>query len=182
MFKIATLVGTRSPPNDISHLANTIGSILSNNGCINRTGGAIGMDSDFAKLYNISLIENYRHKSDQIGCINVFELDNIDIAIELISQIVPHYDFLSEEDKQLHIRNCYQVLGKDLKTPSDVLICYCKVIGGKPIGGTATAITLARKHNIKIYNLYFEKDKKYICELLKIPYINPNNNLSSFFD
>lgn len=181
MFKSATLVGSRNAPIDIIKLGNMIGAILSKDGCICRTGGAIGMDSAFVEYYDINLVENYRNKSDQPNCINVYELHNIDIAIDMITEIIPHYEFLSDYDKELHTRNCYQVLGIDLKSPSDILICYCPVKSGIPIGGTATAITLARKHGIKVYNIYFEKDKKLICDLLNIPY-KSNNNLTSFFD
>lgn len=178
--KIATLVGSREPPDDISRLAFVIGKNLSNIGVINRTGGAVGMDSNFAKFYNPILIENYRPSNDQYDCIDVSRFDNYQEAYELTERIVPHFEHLDEVQKALHIRNCYQVLGRDLRSPSDILICWCRVSCGVPMGGTRTAITLARMHKIPVYNLYNENSKKLICEWLKIPYIKPFSDLSDF--
>jgi len=47
----------------------------------------------------------------------------------------------SDYAKKLHGRNVKQVLGDDLKTPSDFLLCWTKE--GKDVGGTRTAIVLA---------------------------------------
>lgn len=178
--KIATLVGSRKPPDDISHLAFSIGKKLSDIGVINRTGGAVGMDSDFAKFYNHSLIENYRSSNDQYDCIDVSVFDNYQEAYDLTERIVPHFEQLDHSQRGLHVRNCYQVLGRDLRSPSDILICWCKMSGGVPVGGTRTAITLARMHNVPVFNLYNENSKKLVCEWLKIPYINRFNDLSDF--
>jgi hypothetical protein len=42
-------------------------------------------------------------------------------------------------------------LGGDLKTPSSFLVCWTP--NGEDVGGTRTAIVLARKNNIEILNL-----------------------------
>ena len=70
-------------------------------------------------------------------------------------------------------RNVYQVLGLDLKTPSKALFCYAQptknkqgiVIGVK--GGTNTAIQLAMKHNIPIYNFYLQEDIDKVKSLME---------------
>ncbi len=61
--------------------------------------------------------------------------------------------------KKLHARNCFQILGYDLNSPSEFIICWTK--SGKLVGGTAQGLRIAIKYNIKIYNLAIEEDKKY---------------------
>ena len=51
-------------------------------------------------------------------------------------------------------RNCHQVLGQDLKTPVDFIVCWTK--DGGESGGTGQALRIARDLNIPVYNLYFE--------------------------
>ena len=64
---------------------------------------------------------------------------------------------------RLHTRNVFQALGKDLQTPSKGLVGYAKTDKkGNPMGGTATAINLALKHDIPVRNLYKEEDRKFI--------------------
>ena len=58
----------------------------------------------------------------------------------------------------MHSRNCHQILGYDLKSPVDCVITWTP--NGNIQGGTATAIKLAIKHNIPVFNLGVEdKDK-----------------------
>ena len=53
---------------------------------------------------------------------------------------------------RLMARNCYQVLGKDLETPSEFIICWTK--DGQATGGTGQALRIAKKNNIPVFNLY----------------------------
>lgn len=108
------------------------------------------------------------------------ELPNYNEAVEIASTIHPAWNRLGRGAKALHARNVYQVLGLDLNTPSCplwglnevqqaqpascVLFCYAQptksrqgiVTGVK--GGTNTAVQLAMKHNITIYNFYLQED------------------------
>lgn len=108
------------------------------------------------------------------------ELPNYNEAVEIASTIHPTWNRLGRGAKALHARNVYQVLGLDLNTPSCplcglnevqqaqpascVLFCYAQptknkqgiVTGVK--GGTNTAVQLAMKHNIQIYNFYVPED------------------------
>ncbi len=108
------------------------------------------------------------------------ELPNYNEALNIASTIHPAWNRLGRGAKALHTRNVYQVLGLDLKTPScplcglngvqqaqpasKVLFCYAQptknkqgVITGVK-GGTNTAVQLAMKHNIPIYNFYVPED------------------------
>lgn len=72
-------------------------------------------------------------------------------ATEIAQSYIPHWNELTPGAKKLHSRNVHQVLGKDLKNPVDFLICWTK--NGQDVGGTRTAILIARRHNIKVFNL-----------------------------
>jgi len=50
----------------------------------------------------------------------------------------------------LQARNSHQVLGLDLNTPSDFVICWTK--NGKDQGGTFQTIRIARSYDIPIFN------------------------------
>ena len=53
--------------------------------------------------------------------------------------------------RKLLARDVYQVLGYDLVTPSELVVCWTP--DGKEIGGTAQAIRIAKAHNIRVLNL-----------------------------
>ena len=59
---------------------------------------------------------------------------------------------INKESKKKIVRGYYELLGKDLKTPSEFLVCY------DPCTGVVNHIhRLANRLGIKVYNLY-EKD------------------------
>lgn len=70
-------------------------------------------------------------------------------ALKLAKFFHPAWHKLSENDKLLHSRNCYQVLGYDLKTPTEFIICYAD-----GSGGTEQALRIARHYNIPIFNIF----------------------------
>ena len=88
-----------------------------------------------------------------------------DRAIEIAREILPGFDRWKQGVKKLMARNMMQVLGKDLNTPSDFLICWTP--GGELKGGTRAAITLAFHNNVSIYNLAIEGDQIKLSEYLK---------------
>lgn len=72
-------------------------------------------------------------------------------AMALAEEIHPRWKALSIPARKLHARNIHQVLGKDLDTPSSVVVCWTP--GGKAQGGTRTAIVCAEKLGIPVVNL-----------------------------
>lgn len=60
---------------------------------------------------------------------------------------------MSKGAKSLHTRNVFQVLGRDLNSPSEFLVCYAPVDKhGIPKGGTRTAFVLAQQYDIPCFN------------------------------
>jgi hypothetical protein len=83
---------------------------------------------------------------------------------ELASSVHPAWDKCNEWAKGMHSRNCHQILGYNLDSPVDAVICWTP--NGKVVGGTATAIKLAVKYNIPIFNLG-ESDKEKVLNDIK---------------
>jgi hypothetical protein len=78
-----------------------------------------------------------------------------------------HWARLSDGGRKLQSRNAHQVLGANLKTPVDLLICWAPPVdNGQVKGGTNTAWRLAQEWNIPCYNLYHQKDTDIVYSML----------------
>ena len=179
-MKYYTGVGSRETPEHILKFIEQVAYWLAGRGYTGRSGSAAGADSAFEQGFNLH--ESVNGVSDYVSFeaylpwkgfsdihedtvhIVTPELPNYNEAVEIASTIHPAWNHLGRGAKTLHTRNVYQVLGLDLKTPSNVLFCYAQptknkqgiVTGVK--GGTNTAVQLAMKHNIPIYNFYLQED------------------------
>lgn len=149
-------VGSRSCPEDVIEEIKKLAQLLAEKDWLLRSGGADGADLAF-----------------EIGCDNVNGKKEIFLpwksfnksistlynptqqAFDTAATIHPVWDKLSYGAKKLHARNVHQVLGINVDEPADLLICWTP--NGKIQGGTATAINLAIKYNIRVINLAIEK-------------------------
>lgn len=153
-----TGVGSRSTPKDIIERIEVIGQLLAVNQFTLRSGAADGADLAFERG-----CDSRRGQKEIFvpwAGFNGNQAPFIPImpeAFALARSVHPAWHKLSDAGKRLHARNCYQVLGKDLKTPSSFLICYCPVVNGEPTGGTRTAIKLAEKYKIPVWNLFLNE-------------------------
>jgi len=66
----------------------------------------------------------------------------------------PAWDRLSQGGKRMMTRNVCQVLGYDLKSPVEFVVCWTK--DGGPTGGTGQAIRIAEDRGIPVFNLFYE--------------------------
>lgn len=87
-------------------------------------------------------------------------------ALELAREVLgpSHWGNLKERWRLMHTRNCHQVLGANLDSPVDFVLCWTP--NGKDTGGTATAIKLARRHNIPVINMATEGWRQCLEELI----------------
>ena len=144
-MKYYTGVGSRNTPTDILNLMTKISIKLDSFGYVLRSGGALGADSAFEKGTNKKEIFHAKDANKE--------------AIKIAKQFHPKWDCCSSYAKKLHGRNSFQVLGKNLMTPSKFLICWtpdgCCSHSERTIqtGGTGTAISIADYYNIPIINL-----------------------------
>lgn len=151
-MKILIGVGSRSAPLDILQKITAMAKKFALSGWLLRSGGASGCDEAFERGFdrnddNKEIYLPWRNFND-----NNSSLYNITKeAFDLASTIHPNWQYLSAGAKKLHARNCYQCLGYDLKNKGNLLICWTK--DGKEVGGTRTALILAKQNNIPIINL-----------------------------
>jgi hypothetical protein len=144
-------IGSRETPKEVLQYFEIIGRVLAEKGFILRSGGAKGADSAF---------ENGCNKANGLKEIflpwkgfenSTSQLYNISSeAMQIAAMYHPYWQNLSDGAKKLQSRNSYQVLGYDLKTPSDFIVCYTK--SGKGSGGTGQAIRIAKANNIPVFD------------------------------
>lgn len=142
-----------------------IAQALSDLGYILRSGGAAGADQAFEAGAGLKK--------------KIYTAHNSSREAELIAkEYHPCWSSLTKFARKLHGRNSYQVLGDNLRTPSKFLICWtpdgCKSHLTRSIltGGTGTAISIAERCFIPIYNMYLEEDLAKIWELCNKPIDN----------
>lgn len=83
-------------------------------------------------------------------------------ATEIAKTIVPHWNNCSKLHRKFHSRNVCQILGYDLETPTDIVVCW-----HEGTGGTMTAVNLALSKKIPVINLAeFDLDKTNIIDLI----------------
>lgn len=81
------------------------------------------------------------------------------LAEHIAGHTHPAWRWLKPEHRELHIRNAFQVLGSNLATPTEFLICWTpdaverKDKTSKKTGGTGTAIRIADSFGIPVFNL-----------------------------
>lgn len=159
--KYYTGVGSRETPEDFRLLINLISEKLEHLGYTLRSGGAEGADTFFEeRVTNKEIYYPWGNK----GIVPVFK----DLNYQLVQEVHPAYNRLSQGALKLHLRNANQVLGKNLDKPSDFLIYWAKTNSkGEPQGGTRTAVLIAKKYGIPCYNLNSKKDYERLLKFVK---------------
>jgi len=150
-----TGVGSRTTPADVLSLMEKIASRLATHTLYTlRSGGADGADAAFARGAGAQAEIYLPWRSFAPGQHPRAELlvtgDDPDARV-IAASYHPAWDRCSRGARALHTRNVHQVLGRDLAQPSQFLICWTP--GGHDLGGTATAIKIARANGVIVYNL-----------------------------
>jgi len=151
-MKTYTGVGSRKTPEDWLIAMTTVARKLAKASFTLRSGGAGGADEAFETgaddQKQIFIPWNGFNDLDdlQTGVVSGV----CQAALDMAASYHPAWDRCSQGAKRLHARNCYQVLGANLCEPSDMLLCWTPK--GMPVGGTATAIRIARDHGVPVYN------------------------------
>lgn len=148
-----TGIGSRQTPPEVLQLMTQIAHKLELAGLILRSGGAVGADLAF----------EHGVKDDANKSI-YYASDATQEAIDLASNLHPAWYRCSDYARKLHGRNCMQVLGANLDTPSRFVICWTP--NAQVVGGTATAIALAKQRGIKVYNLANQKVRQWFADWL----------------
>lgn len=158
-------VGSRSTPREVCQRMTEIAVFLERKGFVLRSGGATGADAAFE--VGVTYPSNKEIYLPWKG----FNLNRSDLygvsqeALDMAAKFHPAWDECGTGARELHARNCYQVLGRDLSTPCRFIVCWTK--GGKLVGGTSQALRLANFHSIPVFNLAREKDIAHVTECVR---------------
>lgn len=143
-----TGIGSRNTPKRICDLMTKFAESISlNHDLILRSGGAKGADIAFERGARWDKKE-------------IFYSDDVcKDALTIAKSVHPAWSKMNAMAQALHARNVYQILGKNLKTPTEFVVCWtpdgaqtfdeCSIV----TGGTATAIRLAHANEIPVFNL-----------------------------
>jgi hypothetical protein len=144
-------IGSRSTPNEILELFVKIGKFLAERGYVLRSGGANGSDQSFETGCNrgSGLKEIYLPWSGFEGSSSTLIVKD-QKAYEIAKAHHPYWDNLSQGARKLQARNSHQVLGKDLESPCNFIICWTKK--GKGEGGTGQALRIAESNDVPIFD------------------------------
>lgn len=144
-------IGSRNTPLVITNMMRQLAKLLAENGAILRSGHALGADQAFEQGCDSGEGEKeiflpwkgfYGSES------NLVVEDKR--AFKIAEKYHPAWDKLGDGARKLMARNSHQVLGLDLNTPCDFIVCHTK--NGKGDGGTGQALRIARDYNIPIFD------------------------------
>lgn len=144
-------IGSRETPKHIQEYLYNLAAFLASKGIVLRSGGAQGAD----KAFEIGCDKVNGHKEIYLPWAN-FEGSTSNLivsnskAYEIAEQFHPYWHNLKDGAKKLQARNSHQVLGLDLETPSQFVICWTKE--GKSSGGTGQAIRIAKYYGIPVFD------------------------------
>jgi hypothetical protein len=164
--KYYTGIGSRETPAVILDLMQEVAYGLALAGYTLRSGGAKGADTAFERgsdRYRMSQKEIYipwKGFNGETGGIKPLILNELGYqfqAEQLASTIHPNWNACSQGAKLLHTRNVYQVLGQDIDYPSKFLLCYAQPTPNGVKGGTNTAVQIAYRYDVPVFNLYFDE-------------------------
>lgn len=144
-------IGSRDTPEVIQEYFHRMGAFLGSNGYVLRSGAAQGADKAFEN--GCEKVNGYKEiylpwKSFEGSDSNLI-VSNIK-AYNIAERFHPYWQNLSVGARKLQSRNSHQVLGYDLETPSNFILCWTK--DGKGSGGTGQAIRIANHYNIPVFD------------------------------
>lgn len=148
MAKFYAGIGSRETPSHILTLMTGIAEYLAIREWTLRSGGANGADSAFEN--GAEAKEIYLPWQGFNGNASPLFRPTPE-AIKMAEKYHPAWHKLRRGARLLMARNCHQVLGLDLKTPVEMVICWTKDAAGG--GGTGQAIRIARDLGIPVNDL-----------------------------
>ena len=157
-------IGSRETPKEILHLMGRIAIRLEEEGYTLTSGGADGADDAFARhVQNKMIFLPWNNFNGRTGIVK----GSCAWARDTAMSIHPAWDRCSQGAQKLHTRNIYQIHPNGNEDTVSFVVCYTK--NGAEIGGTATAIRLAKSKGVEVINLGSEDQllrmKKWLGEI-----------------
>lgn len=144
-------IGSRNTPKEVLEYFYQIGYFLAIKGFTLRSGAAKGADKFFELGCDKAngkkeIYLPWRHFGGSESRLIVSNVKAYNIA----ERFHPYWENLSVGARKLQSRNSHQVLGQDLETPSEFVLCWTK--DGKGQGGTGQAIRIAQHYEIPVFD------------------------------
>lgn len=153
-------IGSRKTPPDILVYMAKVAIALAKRGYVLRSGAASGADTAFENGCTTAggdaeiwlPWKGFNGHADT-------EFMPTRAHIDMAQTLHPAWDHLSRGARALHSRNVGQVVGMNLATPVGFVVCWTpdscesEKTRTRETGGTATAITLANRLGIPVFNL-----------------------------
>ena len=153
-------VGARKTPTRVLSQMREYARLQALQGSTLRSGGAIGADQAFYKGF----IE--AQEDGELGHAEIFLASCCTPeAEEHASRYHPRWRGCSAYVRKLHGRNSMIVLGADLNSPVDLMICWTQF--GETVGGTGQAIRVAEDAGIDIINLGIRMECERLAETIR---------------
>ncbi len=152
-------IGSRSTPDHVLQIMRRVAHRLSEMGYALLSGGAAGADSAFeAGCFGNREIylpwPGFRHLQGR-HCVTLPSAE----AFRVAEVVHPAWKRLGDTAQALMARNSHQVLGADLRSPVDFVVCWTpdgcesEATRSRNTGGTGQAIALANRWGIPVVNL-----------------------------
>ncbi len=149
-------IGSRETPDPILKQMVSLGKFMSSDWIL-RSGGARGADSAFEIGCTLGggekeIILPWRGFNGNGSQLILPEFGAIfDRACAIAEIMHPAWRNLRSSWQRLHARNVLQIMGTDLESPVDLVICWTHK--GRTLGDTATGIRLAESLHIPVLNM-----------------------------
>lgn len=151
-------IGSRETPPDVIDTMETIGKYLAEAGHTLRSGHAGGADMAFENGCDIvnggkTIFLPWKGFNGSNSQYYSISKEALDIA----EAFHPAWERLSQGAQKLMARNAYQILGYDLDTPADFIVCW--TVKGQKTGGTGQALRMAEHWDVPVFNLFHGTDE-----------------------
>jgi len=166
-------IGSRQTPADVLEKMKFIATELAKSGWILRSGHADGADMAFET--GAQAVQGKQEIFLPWWGFNNAPKRNVDprfivpiIHLETYNAVAtyhPNWEACTMAARKLHCRNANQIFGKELDTPTDMVVCWTP--GGEKKGGTAMAITIAERYDIPVFNLAREGSIEALCAFVE---------------
>ncbi len=140
-------VGARKTPAAVQDHMRRIAVSLRDQGFVLRSGGANGADRAFEAGAGAAK-EIFLPWAGFNGSTCGVVPPDTDRAMELAARHHPGWRHCNAASRAIHARNVCIVLGGDLETPSEFLICW--TADGRASGGTGQAVRVARAFGVPV--------------------------------
>jgi len=144
-------IGSRETPTELIPAIHRIAKRLHDIGFTLRSGGAPGADTFFEQAAGDKkeIFLPWKGFNDNPSPL----YQPLPESYKIASKYHPAWHKLKRGARSLMARNSHQVLGPDLDSPIEFVLCWTK--DGKATGGTGQALRMAAAMDIPVFNFYF---------------------------